>query len=476
MANQPVILVPLDGSDVSERVLPFAAEFAARAGARLHLLSVFEGIEFELRALQAADTIDRVREECLGFYREYLTSAKAKVQGVEVETPDAQTVVFRLKQPSAPFLLRNATIGILPQHLLNSLSASALFDAPFNSAPIGSGPYRLESVDSRGAKLVASEQYHLGRPRIAVIQFRFYSDYPSALRGLVTGEVQGLFAREAISQAQLTELSRVKGMKVEQPQRAGYIVLYLNNDQAAFFQDDRVRQAVSLAIDRAALVERLFLGQATASSSPVAPGTWAYAPDYDRTSPDLEMARKLLDEAGWKPQPSTGILVRSGAEFRFTIRTDNDPVRIAIAGEVARQLEPLGIRATVASTTFSVLRRDFLSERKYDAAIAGWDQGPDPDPYFGWHSSQMGTAGLNLANYANVVADSLIARGRTSNDLEIRKDAYRQLQEVWSETAPSAILAYPHYVYIHTDALHGFQSGTLAWPAARFVDVYRWTI
>jgi peptide/nickel transport system substrate-binding protein len=147
---------------------------------------------------------------------------------------------------------------------------------------------------------------------------------------------------------------------------------------------------------------------------------------------------------------------------------------VAVANEIARQLEPLGIRATVASTTFSVLRRDFLQERKYDAALAGWDQGPDPDPYFGWHSSQTGTAGLNLANYSDVVADSLIAKGRTTTDREVRKDAYRQFQEVWSEQAPSVVIAYPRYTYVHSAAVKIPPLGILFSAALRFSEVHRW--
>jgi peptide/nickel transport system substrate-binding protein len=397
-------------------------------------------------------------------------------QGVEVETPDAATVVFHLRQASAPFLVRNTTLGILPEHLLGRLSAAALFEAPFNSLPVGSGPYRLESLDSREARLVANLNYHLGRPGIGNLRIRFYTDYPSALRALAAGELRGLMIRDNVTDTELAEIGRLKGMKVEQLQRAAYLLLYLNNDQAAFFQDERVRRAISLAIDRQGVVDRIFLGLATPSSSPIAPGTWPYAKEYEHVRPEVAEAKQLLDEAGWKPHPTTGILVKEGAEFRFTIRTDNDPTRVAVAGEIARELEPFGIRATVASTTFSVLRRDFLSERKYDAAVAGWDQGADPDPYFGWHSSQMGTAGLNIANFADVVADSLIAKGRTSVDTEVRKDAYRQFQEVWDELSPSAVLAYPRYIYIHTDALKGYQPGVLFTPSARFVDIYRWKL
>lgn len=394
--------------------------------------------------------------------------------GTTIETPDAATVVVHLKQASAPFLARSATVGILPEHLLGSLTAAQMQVAPFNGHPIGTGPYKLQSIDSHEATLVANENYHLGRPGIAEMKLRFYPDYSTAARALASGEVRGLLVRESLTEAQMTDLQKIKGMKIEQPHRGDYIVLYLNNDRAAYFQDERVRRAISLALDRRTLTDKVFLGLATPSSSPIAPGSWAYSAEYDQPDANIEEAKKLLKEAGWEPHPTTGILLKDGGEFRFTIRTDNDPTRVAVAAEVARQLEPLGIRATVASTTFSVLRRDFLQERQYDAAITGWAQGPDPDPYSGWHSSQMGPAGLNLANFSDAVADELIAKGRTSNDIDVRKDVYKQLQEVWSDLEPGIILAYPQYLYIHTDSLSDVKLGLLFNGSLRFTDVYKW--
>ncbi|MGH2633997.1 MAG: peptide ABC transporter substrate-binding protein [Tepidiformaceae bacterium] len=393
---------------------------------------------------------------------------------VTVATPDEQTIVVTLKQASAPFLARSATVGILPQHLLAGLTAQQLFEAPFNSAPIGSGPYKLQSIDSHVATLVANNDYQPSPPHISTLKLRFYADYPSALRALQSGEANGLIVRDTLTEQQLTDLQKLNGMKVEQPQEGTYVVLYLNNDQAAFFADPNVRQAISLALDRQTLVQRVYFGLATPSSSPVAPGSWAYAKQYDRTTADIAQAKKLLTAAGWVAQPTTGILVKAGQEFRFTIRTDDDPTRVAIANEIARQLDPLGIKATVASTTFSVLRRDFLQDRKYDAAVAGWDQGPDPDPYFGWHSSQTGQAGLNLANYANAISDDLIAKGRTVNDDVVRKDVYTQFQQVWSQTSPSVIVAYPQYVYVHTSNLQGMDVGVLFDGSQRFSNVADW--
>ncbi len=394
---------------------------------------------------------------------------------IEVETPDELTVVFRLSQAYAPFLARHATIGILPRHLLGNLSGAGLLEAPFNAAPVGAGPYMLKSLDSTEAVLEPYPEYHLGRPQVARLRLRFFSDYPSTLRALQQGEVAGVMFREGITDAQLADLKAVKGVDLAYPQRGAYLILYLNNDQAAYFQDERVRRAISLALDREQIVARVYSGVATPSSSAVAPGTWAYADKYDQVEPRLDEARRLLEEVGWNPHATTGILIREGSEFRITIRTDNDSLRVAVANEVARQLQQIGIRATVASTTFSVLRRDFLQERKYDAAIAGWDQGPDPDPYFGWHSSQMGTAGLNLANFADVVADSLIAKGRTDSDIEVRRDSYRQFQEVWQELSPSIVIAYPRYTYAYPSALKGLKPGVLFSAAARFADIHRWT-
>lgn len=393
--------------------------------------------------------------------------------GTEVETPDDRTVIVRLRQASAPFLARSATVGILPEHVLGSLRTAELENAAFNSAPVGSGPYRLESVDSREAKLVANERYHLGRPGIERITLRFYTDYATAQRALTEGEIEGLLIRDQLTVDQVSTLGQVKGAQVERLQRSSLVLLYLNAS-SVMFQDARVRRAFSLAIDREELVRRVYPGGARASSSPIAPGTWAYDETYEDTRPDIAEARRMLEDAGWTANAASGILSRQGSEFRFTIRVDNDAVRVAIAGEIARQLEQLGVRATVASTTFSVLRRDFLQERRYEAAVATWEQGADPDPYFGWHSSQMGSAGLNLANFEDAVVDGLIAQGRTTTDPEVRLDSYEQLQQVWQELAPGVVIAYPDYVYVHPDWLKNVGNGVLFTGSSRFTDVHLW--
>jgi len=394
-------------------------------------------------------------------------------RGAEFELPDDHTFVVRLRQASAPFLARSATVGILPEHLLASVPVRDLPDASFNANPVGTGPYRVEALDSREARLEAYSRYHFGRPGIDRLTLRFYSDDASATRALHSGDVAGLLLRGSVSQAQLSELNQVKDTGVLQFQRSSQVLLYLNTSNT-LFRDQRVRKAISLGINRAAIADKRYVGAATASSSPVVPGTWAYAREYDMAEQDLSQARVLLGEAGWVQSATTGILTREGQEFRFTIRVDNDPVRVAVATDISAQLAALGIRAAVSSTTFTVLNLDYLVPRRYEAALATWEQGPDPDPYFGWHSSQMGTAGLNLANFEDPVADELIAKGRTTDDMEVRKDSYRQFQEIWQDLAPGVVIAYPHSAYAYPQGMANISEGVLFTGASRFTDIQKW--
>jgi ABC-type transport system substrate-binding protein len=136
--------------------------------------------------------------------------------------------------------------------------------------------------------------------------------------------------------------------------------------------------------------------------------------------------------------------------------------------------EAIGIRVNVASTSFAVLRRDFLQLRRYDAAIAVWEQGPDPDPYFAWHSSQTGPEGLNLANFAHLVSDELISEARVANDDVTRRDFYGQFQDIWQEQVPSVIIAYPESVYATPESLARTEVGILFDGTLRFRGIEAW--
>lgn len=386
---------------------------------------------------------------------------------------DDFTVVYELPQPFAPFLA-HTTIGILPRHRLEDLSAEGLFIAPFNEQPIGTGPFILRALDSQRALLESNPSYHRGEPLIAEIELRFFRDYSSAASALQDERVQGLFVGPEAGPDILEQLGQETRLQRLASRRNSYTLLYLNTRMPPL--DDRsVRQALIYALDRETIVADRLYGRAQLADNPIVPGTWAYSADIGRYRYDPERARSLLEESGWQIN-SRGVLEKEGRELRLEILTDNDPERVAISQEIANQLGAVGVDTSLESQAGSDLVRNFLLPRSFQAVIYGWDQGYDPDPYPAWHSSQTQERGFNLAGYADQHLDQVLSDARQTSDLEQRKSLYREFQQVFAEAVPSILLFYPVYNYFVDRDVKGITLGVLFEPASRFANVHQWYI
>jgi len=394
-------------------------------------------------------------------------------QQVECAKQDDLTVVCELPEPFAPFLA-HTTIGILPRHRLKGLSAEALFIAPFNEQPIGTGPFILRSLNSQMALLESNPSYHWTEPVIAEMELRFFSDYRSAASALQDEQVQGLFLSPEASPDILEQLEQDERLQRLASHRNSYTLLYLNTRMPPL-DDSSVRQALLYALNREAIVADRLDGRAQLADSPIVPGTWAYSDDIRIYQHDAEKARSLLAESGWRIN-SRGVLQKEGQELRLDLLTDDEPERLAIAQEVAEQLRAVGVDANLQSQAGSDLVHDFLLPRRFQAAIYGWDQGYDPDPYPAWHSSQVQERGFNLAGYANQSVDRILSEARQTCDVEERKALYREFQQIFAEKVPSILLFYPVYNYFVDKEVKGISLGVLFEPASRFANVHQWYI
>ncbi|HET8943140.1 MAG TPA: ABC transporter substrate-binding protein, partial [Dehalococcoidia bacterium] len=184
----------------------------------------------------------------------------------------------------------------------------------------------------------------------------------------------------------------------------------------------------------------------------------------------------ILDEAGWQMPDGGEVRQKGDVELRISLITDDDPTRGAIADLIADQLGDAGIAATVVRENSSDLVKDHLLPRQYQAAIFGWDTGPDPDPYPAWHSSQAADNGRNIAAYRNDDADRLMEQARRSSDLDERQALYYTFQQVFHDDVPSIILYYPVFTYVVTGKVNGIEMGTLFTTASRFRNVHEWTL
>jgi len=385
---------------------------------------------------------------------------------------DDFTVVCELPQPFAPFPAQ-ATIGILPRHRLEGLSAEGLFIAPFNEQPIGTGPFILRTLDSQMALLESNPHYHRGEPLAAEMELRFFPDYASAAAALQDGEVHGLFLGPEAAPDILEQLQQDTALQRLASHRNSYTLLYLNTAMPPL-DDSSVRQAFLYALDRAAIIADRLDGRARLADSPIVRGTWAYSDDIESYPYDPQKALSLLAESGWQIN-SRGVLEKEGRELLLTILTDNDAERVAIGLQIVGQLRAIGVDGSLEPRPASELVSNFLLPRRFEAAIYGWDQGYDPDPYPAWHSSQVGERGLNLAGYADRRLDEVLSEARQTSDLEKRKALYKEFQEIFAEDVPSILLFYPVYNYFLDKDVKGVSLGILFEPSSRFANVHEWS-
>ncbi|MBC8263068.1 MAG: peptide ABC transporter substrate-binding protein [Anaerolineales bacterium] len=404
----------------------------------------------------------------------YLAELWRSVEAVKV---DSHTVKFILKEPFAPFL-HYTTIGILPAHLLADIPAESLPSDPFNRHPIGTGLFKVEEVNAEHALLEANPLFYDSKPYLNKIEFRFYLDYESILRAYEQGEVQGI---SRVLPKDLPEAVEANSeLQLFSARLPGYTLIFLNleDPELPFFQEKLVRQALLYAIDRQELVDQVLEGQGLVAHSPILPETWAYANGIAEYEHSRERAEDLLNEAGWLTSTGEGNeSVREKAEVKlaFTLLTDDDPLHVKLAREIARQWEAIGVKATLR-TVGSGLVRERLVPRKFEALLIDLELHGDPDPYPLWHSTQATSEGQNYAGFVNYEADTLLEEARCTDDSGRRAELYRRFQDIFADEVPSLLLYYPIYTYAVDEKVKGVQLGPMGDPSDRFRNVAEWYI
>lgn len=395
-------------------------------------------------------------------------------QSISCEAANNLTVICQLPEPYAPFLAY-ASVGILPKHILGTGAPETIAEDPFNTAPVGTGPYHVADVSEDHIVLRSFENFYLGRPEIEQIDLLFYPDIATATAYLVRGDADGLLVDLSITQADFTTLREVEGLHAYAANRSAYTGLFLNNTEPPL-NDLNVRRAVSEAIDIDSIITGLVGGRGDRTDTPIIPGTWAFDPDLPSPSHDLGRARELLEQAGWTLPDGGDVRVKNSTELRVTLMTDEDALRGAIADEIALQLSQTGMEVTVVRQASNDLVNDYLIPRQYQAAVFGWDTGADPDPYPAWHSSQTLQGGRNIAGYTSDDADALMEEARRTSDQADRTALYHEYQDLFLLDVPSVPLYSPLYFYMVDNSVQGIDPGVLFTPASRFRNVWAWSL
>lgn len=232
---------------------------------------------------------------------------------------------------------------------------------------------------------------------------------------------------------------------------------------------------MSQAIDRQAIVRQVLGGRADLQGTSLPPSSWAYSPGAAaRAAYDPSAAVHALEEAGWL-MPDQGLYrTRGGREFSVNlVAADVFPQR-EVARLVRRQLAAIGVGVQVTVVPVGDLVTKFLGARSYQLALASLDNGPDPDQYSFWHSSQRDYP----LNFSSLPRQSFIDKdledGRAVSDREARSASYADMQNLLVDATPALFLYEPHYEYAVSRKFAGIHMNKAIEPMERFQFVADW--
>ena len=252
----------------------------------------------------------------------------------------------------------------------------------------------------------------------------------------------------------IDDLARSPRLSIDTGPSALLTYMMFNNDDPVL-KDVRVRRALAMAIDRAAIVRAKLGGRAVLATGLLAPSHWAYA-KVPLPAHDLDAARALLDEAGYRDPDGPGGKPRLSLSYKCSA----DPFRLGLARVIAHDLEQLGIEVDVRSYEFATFFAD-VKKGAYQLAQMQTSQISEPDmAYLYFHSSRVPTPEEqdlhNRWRYRSKELDGLVEAGRHELDRERRRGIYADVQRVLARDLPILPLWHEDNVAVHNRELTGY--------------------
>ena len=322
-------------------------------------------------------------------------------------------------------------VGLLPYHILKD--EKNLMTSSFNKNPIGTGSYKIkEFKTAQDIELIANPDYFGGKPKIDKILYKFLPDPNTSFLYLKQKklDIGGLTPMQA--SRQIDDNFKNNFEMLSRPSFGfSYLGFNLENPK---FKDIKVRQALSIAINRQELVDILFFGYAEVCNGPFMPGSFAYNDNVKETKQDLEKAKQLLKEAGYDE--------KNPLSFELITNTGND-IRVNTAQILQYQLAKVGVELKIRVMEWQAFLNTVVHPRKFETVLLGWSLALMPDAYPLWHSSSSKLGGFNLVGYKNEKVDELIEKGSVTINKDELSTIYKDIFKIVAEDLPYLFLYIP---------------------------------
>ncbi len=383
----------------------------------------------------------------------------AAVAQVAADGPDAVIVTMHTDADPEPYLLA----GIVPSEKVEAKPAA---DWALNTAPVGTGPYVLESLRPDQAVLVARDDYWGQRAQVARIVYVHTPDDNARAQRISAGEVDGVNLPPKLIDSLNDDVKTVAVKSADW--RA--VSFPAGN---AFTADPQARLAMNLGIDRAALIRDVVAGYGRPAHTPVAD---VYGAAYNPQATfdfDPERAGELLDAAGWRPGPD-GIREKDGARAEFELLYNAaDTLRRDLAVAFAAAVKPLGIAVQTRGTSWDEIDTSFEDS----AVLLGGGSTPysiDAQVYDTLHTRVPDSSPYsNPGNFTAPGLDDLLDQARQLPDGAAKDELYRQIQATYVARPTSVFLTFLDHTYGYRD-LGWNQSAPILEPHSHGVSWGPW--
>lgn len=350
-----------------------------------------------------------------------------------VEAIDDYTLKVKYKHPYFK-ALETWMMGILPEHVLRN--EKNLMNSKFNTNPIGTGAYKLYQLEhSKNIILVAFDNYFEGRAKIDKISFHVIADPMTRFlmlksAALDVGSIEPMQYERQLNPDFFSKFNIYEDISHSYT----YLGFNLRRDK---FKNPKVREALSLAIDRQEIVNILFFKHAKVCTGPFLPRTKAFNPDVKAPTQNIQKAKKLLKEAGYDEKNP----------FAFEIVTSNSSAIRPYAAQILQhQLKKAGVIVTLRVMEWQAFLNMVVFPNKFDSVLLGWGLSPTPDPYLFWHSDNDKKGGFNLVGYKNPKIDKMIEKSQSIIDREKLSKLWREMFKIIVDDNPYLFLYIPNSI------------------------------
>lgn len=370
-----------------------------------------------------------------------------------VTAVDDKTVKFTTKEPTP---LHPGIINVLPKHVWEKIKDIESFE---NTDPIvGSGPFVLtEFKQGTSMTLKANEHYWRGKPKVAGLHLIGFKNTDARVLALRNGEIDML---GGMNSAHYDSLDGVKGVERYRVLSKHWWNLEVNagwktlsgdpyGDQNPVLEDVQFRQAISQAIDRKTLVDRVIGGLGSEGPTIIPPGTpGGFYTDLDGIAKpfDIEAAKQTLEDAGYTTDANGNRLDKDGAAITLRLMFDGGSTQNTATAEFFESwMKDLGIKLDVKSTNWDEMS-DLIRSGKYDLYIGGWGVSDDPDYMLSINTCsslpEKPGASASQSGMCDPEYDKVYESQRSELDFDKRKVLVQQALQMIYDNAQSDIFYY----------------------------------